>query len=49
MMITDTSNFRNPHYHCGGGPDSPDDLDPAFTAGVLRATVGSAAELLKGS
>lgn len=47
MMITDTANFRNTHYHCSGGPDNAERLDGAFAALVIRATVGSALELLK--
>lgn len=42
MMITDTANFRNSHYHCSGGPDSADRLDMAFAAKVVQATVGGA-------
>lgn len=49
LMITDTANFRNPNYHCGAGPDVVGDLDPAFSSMVLQATVGSVAELLRGS
>jgi len=45
-MLTDTANFRNDHYHCAGGPDAPADLDPAFAAKVVRASVASAAALL---
>jgi hypothetical protein len=35
MMLTDTANFRNPHYHRGS--DTPDTLDPVFLARVTRA------------
>jgi hypothetical protein len=46
MMLTDTSNFRNPHYHCGLGEDSVDTIDQDFMTRVVRATVGAAAETL---
>jgi hypothetical protein len=42
IQLTDTANFRNPHYHCYGGPDVPADLDPEFAADVVRAVVGAA-------
>ncbi|MBM4320058.1 MAG: M28 family peptidase, partial [Deltaproteobacteria bacterium] len=45
MMITDTSNFRNPCYHCAGGPDTVDTLDLGFAVLVVRATVAAAAEI----
>src|SRR5262249_5058713 len=34
LMWTDTSEFRNPHYHCAS--DTPDTLDYAFVAQVAR-------------
>jgi Zn-dependent M28 family amino/carboxypeptidase len=40
LMITDTSFFRNPHYHQGS--DTPDVLDYAFMA---RVTAGACAAL----
>jgi Zn-dependent M28 family amino/carboxypeptidase len=43
IMITDTSEFRYPQYHCRDGDDVIDNLDPAFSAQVIQATVGSAA------
>jgi hypothetical protein len=46
MMISDTADFRNSHYHCGAGPDVPSDLDPEFAARIIQATVGSAASAL---
>jgi hypothetical protein len=46
LMITDTSEFRNSHYHCQGGPDVVGDLDHRFATQVLAATVGAAAGLL---
>ncbi len=39
VMLTDTANFRNPHYHCAGGPDIVADLDVDFAARVVRAAV----------
>lgn len=45
-MLTDTSEFRNPHYHCRDSDDTVDTLDDAFAADIVRATVGAAAELL---
>jgi len=46
LLITDTANLRNPHYHCGVGEDSIDTLDPVFAARVLGATLGAAATQL---
>jgi hypothetical protein len=47
LFITDTSEFRNPHYHCGSGDDSADTLDPVFGTKVVQTTVGAAASLLE--
>ncbi|MDP1830001.1 MAG: M28 family peptidase [Archangium sp.] len=47
LMIGDTANFRNPNYHCSAGPDAVGDLDHAFAAQVIGATVGAAADLLE--
>jgi Zn-dependent M28 family amino/carboxypeptidase len=47
IMLTDTAEFRNPHYHCEGGPDVPSDLDPVFATLVVRATVGAVASVLE--
>ena len=41
IMVTDTANFRNPHYHCGGGPDAAADLDTRFALRVTGAVVGA--------
>lgn len=46
MMITDTSEFRFPNYHCDPAPDVVEDLDHAFSAKVVAATVGAAATTL---
>lgn len=47
LMLTDTANFRNSHYHCTSGPDAVSDLDTSFAAAVVSATVWAAAETLK--
>lgn len=39
MMLTDTANFRNPHYHRPS--DLPDTLDYGFAANVVRATLAA--------
>jgi Zn-dependent M28 family amino/carboxypeptidase len=46
IMLTDTSNYRNPQYHCGFGEDSIDTIDQDFMTAVVRATVGAAAATL---
>lgn len=43
IMITDTSEFRYPQYHCRDGDDVIENLDHDFSVQVLQATVGSAA------
>ncbi len=47
MMITDTANFRNTHYHCAQGPDSVERLDPVFASKVVAGTVAAVRELLR--
>ena len=48
MMITDSSNFRNPNYHClNGTNDSVETLDHAFATKVIKATVASVEEMLR--
>jgi hypothetical protein len=42
LMWTDTSEFRNPHYH--QPTDTPETLDYEFLARVTRALVGCVAE-----
>ncbi|MEM1186388.1 MAG: M20/M25/M40 family metallo-hydrolase [Planctomycetota bacterium] len=39
FMLTDTSNFRNPHYH--QATDTPETIDEARFAKVVRAVVGA--------
>ena len=41
LFLTDTANFRNPHYHTD--QDHPDTLDPAFLTGVTRLTAAAVA------
>lgn len=43
IMITDTANFRNPHYHRPG--DTPDTLDYARLAAIVGATASAIARL----
>lgn len=40
VMLTDTANFRNPHYHDAG--DTPQTLDYGFLRDVSRAALGAA-------
>lgn len=48
MMITDSSNFRNPNYHClNGSNDSVETLDHAFSTKVIKATVASVEAVLQ--
>ncbi|HEY3352400.1 MAG TPA: hypothetical protein VGQ83_04060 [Polyangia bacterium] len=47
MMLGDTANFRNTHYHCTAAPDVVADLDADFATAIVRATVGAAAEALE--
>jgi hypothetical protein len=46
IMITDTAEFRNTHYHCVDGPDDVSRLDTGFAADIVRATVFAAAATL---
>jgi Zn-dependent M28 family amino/carboxypeptidase len=46
LMVTDTAELRNPHYHCVNAPDAPGDLDADFAARVVRAQVGTIAVTL---
>ncbi|MBI5490230.1 MAG: M20/M25/M40 family metallo-hydrolase [Deltaproteobacteria bacterium] len=47
MMLTDTSEFRNPHYHCGDGDDTIDTLNHDFAVKIVQTTVGAAAASLE--
>jgi Zn-dependent M28 family amino/carboxypeptidase len=41
IMWTDTSEFRNPHYHCAS--DTPETLDYDFMSGVAKLVLAQAA------
>jgi Zn-dependent M28 family amino/carboxypeptidase len=43
IMVTDTANFRNPHYHCGGGPDAISDIDIEFATANVKSVAGAVA------
>jgi len=43
VMLTDTANFRNPHYH--QPTDTLDTLDLEFLEGVTETVVGSIEDL----
>lgn len=43
LHVFDTGVFRNPAYHCTGGLDTADRLDPAFATDVLKATTAAVA------
>lgn len=47
LMLTDTANFRNSHYHCTGGPDAATDLDPSFTEKIVEASVWAVFDTLQ--
>jgi len=47
IMLTDTSNFRSPHYHQPS--DTLETVNVAFAAGVCRATAALVLELAGGS
>jgi len=47
MMLTDTSEFRNPHYHCRDGDDAVDTLDHDFAVKIVQTTVGALAASLE--
>ena len=47
IMITDTANFRNPRYHCRGGPDEVSTIDAVFATRVVTAVARAAAEDLQ--
>jgi hypothetical protein len=44
VMVGDTANFRNPHYHQSS--DTPDTLDRAFLAGATQRVVNAVTTLL---
>jgi Zn-dependent M28 family amino/carboxypeptidase len=41
IQLTDTADFRNPHYHCAGGADVVADIDVEFATLNIKATVGA--------
>ena len=43
IQLTDTADFRNPHYHCGGGADIIADIDVEFATQNIRATAAAVA------
>lgn len=47
IQITDTADYRNPHYHCGGGPDVVGDIDVDFAVANVQATVGAVHAVLE--
>lgn len=46
IQLTDTANFRNPHYHCTSGEDALADIDVEFATLIIKATVGATAAAL---
>jgi hypothetical protein len=46
ILITDTANFRNPHYHCGAGQDAPSTLDYEFLNKVASVVIRTVEESL---
>jgi len=46
IMLSDTSEFRYPQYHCFNGDDVPGNLNPEFATQVVQITVGAAARSL---
>jgi Zn-dependent M28 family amino/carboxypeptidase len=46
IMISDTSEYRNPNYHCTAAADSVATLDPDFAVRVIRTTTAAAAAAL---
>ena len=43
LMLTDSANYRNPHYHAAG--DTPETLDPELLAGTTRLVAAALAVL----
>lgn len=46
MLITDTANFRSPHYHCRSGGDDPDTLDYEFLDKVASMVIRTVEQAL---
>jgi Zn-dependent M28 family amino/carboxypeptidase len=47
ILLTDTAEYRNPHYHCENGPDTVEDLDDGFAAQIIGATLGATVDALE--
>jgi Zn-dependent M28 family amino/carboxypeptidase len=47
IMVSDTGELRDSHYHCEGGPDAVEDLDRDFAVKVIRSVVGTVADALQ--
>ncbi|MGH7255572.1 MAG: M28 family peptidase, partial [Nitrospirales bacterium] len=47
VMLTDTANFRNPHYH--QATDTLDTLDLDFMVGVAKVVAGTVADVARSS
>ncbi|MEO5863472.1 MAG: peptidase M28, partial [Nitrospiraceae bacterium] len=43
VMLTDTANFRNPHYH--RETDTVDTLNPEFLSGVIETVVATVVQI----
>jgi Zn-dependent M28 family amino/carboxypeptidase len=46
IMVSDTGELRDSHYHCLHGPDVVEDLDQEFAVKVIRAVVGTVADFV---
>ncbi len=46
MMITDTANFRNPHYHCEQGEDTVETLNSEFAIKTINTFAQTIADNL---
>jgi len=46
IFLSDSGEFRNPNYHCFGGPDQVSDLNAQFATDVARITVEASAVAL---
>lgn len=43
VLLTDTADLRNSHYHCRDGPDAVADLDDEFALDVARSVAAASA------
>jgi Zn-dependent M28 family amino/carboxypeptidase len=46
LLVTDSSNFRYPQYHCRNGDDVPSLLNFGFLTGITRASVGAHLDII---